>query len=1228
MPIYRKSTPISPDDAILLNRLANNIIFCLACSVFDADSFLEYMTSLCKMVFVDPPSIDKIMPIYKKIHDFCQVKKEIMSSDGKTQHMEEWTPGKLLESMTYKDYHSGQFNCKNCKGGKCSMGNPLDKSGNHEFSSSHHKYDSLSAHCVKAMIHTCIFAVDNSFDFDMIFKATLTALFHDVGKMQTINTFDFKSQIIVSYTAHGEAGNIMWNMLWCDEMNRFIEHREYMDIGIAIGRHMCGYHNPTGPSSDYKLDTLCVFNNQNVNILLSLLMVGDHEGKMPEIYKPFNEKDHEIFCDRTIGTKMSFLQYFIKYKLPHTIIFFLIGRSGAGKSTFAAILQSKFTVKVCSRDEAIAFVCLGIRKRLVGVEYKLMYDIYEAGKRLEKCKTPAEKQRVKQEIILKQTEWNNYISENELKYTPIKIYDIEEDFPNIPDLVKNEYNQNIIDALMSGVQFVIIDTYMNCFPQAIESILPKELSNYFRIHIHLNCTDLYTTTTLGGTIQNQLAVSGTMSINQVFHPDARNNTGFSSISTQNGEIQIGSDIFRAMLVFSCSRTGSTLFGIEAIIYIMKQFSEMYEIEPKPELESAVSVSVSVSEITETEKSYEGVDPKTMDMNFVELYKYILKQSNGNIQNAIKYINDMGFKCAPCLKKGDEDSFVQKLVELNNRWIESGITTRIITFEELKANQDLFALYSNCCLMFSYEERPGAKYWKNKWAKEMRGCCLFTNPETLDTTILNFKLPRGAEVAAGCVRKEGIETQDTGAKDITEILDIEQIDTCKCLSNNDIPIHGFLTSKADGSLLSITRYNGKALAIMCPIVDVFGSDYAKLWKDISLKLSRGTILLVPATHRTLIESGFMGPYMVTACLVGANIVNRKALKGLNYLTAWAKYGHEFIAKLLSMKVYEHLSDVHTFIFEAICKKRISAFDTHTHSELACSYNKDMLVFLGMSICAKRFYVPHMLYEREHEIPFDQPLWWEIKNSTEITNMIERMEDLIFKRITKQEYLTMFKPMNKIFDSDTAIIDYEGWVFMKIATFKIDDIDHLSVDIPMTIYSKIKTIAYYKSHKFKARNILYLTILGRIAGDIFPMANAVCQMMPDGVIGEMLVNICTDIRTLFNFEPGSELMNRLEVLNQKAISEGKKDSMSKFKSYPLKSKYGLTTSYHDPIIDGWIFDIFMCNIPSFEVEDKPSIIKIFRKLIHDLMIWEEDYETRIKTMNSTDPMFSDLIAIYFK
>jgi len=1200
-----------------LNFSCSNVVTCLVPERCDTELLHKYLNECCMLAIPDKLSfIDRITDTFVKIHSVCRIKKSIIASDGKTQTSIEYSFGQLLTDTLRDSYHAVTSKCKCCKKGVCSMGNPLDKDENHFYSSGFHR-ETLTVHSVLAAIHTCIFAIMNGYDDSKIFHSTILALFHDIGKMQTVNVMDLKkpeeaeSKLWIGFPAHGEVGYIMWLMLWCSDMEQFFSKDEYFKIGLAIGTHMCGYHDPTGINGEYKLSSLGLFNPPDVNELLSLLMIGDHEGKIQDTYEPFNPQTRIDFIDGT-NTGITVPDFFAKYNFPTPVIIYLIGRSGVGKSHFADKIMSLFPAVLCSRDIAIANVCVGISKRLHGLEYKMMYKIYETGKRIgRKDVKPSDKQA----FIDAQLAWNSFIAENSLSYSPIKVFDMSDDIPNISELVKDEFNRMIVTALASGVPFVIIDAFMNCFPQAIESCLPKELSNHFRIHIQLTCTDMYTSTTLGGTIDEQLDVSGPFSIHQILHPDAKNIKPFLSISTENNLTNIiTTSVFRPHLMLACNRSASDLIGDLHVFDTLSKFMSSTKVE-------SPTVLVDV---------FEGVDPKTKDMNFVEFYKYTLGQNDGNISKTIEYINKIGFKCSPCLRTKEDEgkiSFCSKLVGMASEWFEAGLIKTVPTVEKLMSNTKLFDSYANCILMFSYLEIPGAKYWKNKWAKEMRGCCLFINPESGKTTILNYKLPRGAEVATGIVKSNGISTQDCESSK-TYILDDEQIDTCNRLSKDGNPIGAYLTAKADGSLLSITVYTGEALKIMVSVINYFGSDYVKSWKDMSLELSGGSRLVVPATHRTLMESGFMANYMVTSILVGGGIVTRDALVGKDYMTAWSEFGRAFIAKFLTMNTYDPFSEVHTFIFEAICKHRTSAFDSHVHIELACSYEFDGLVFLGTSIADKRFYIPHMLYGREHVIPFDEPLWWKIDNSSQISAMMISMEDLIFGKITKHQYLELYKPMNSTFDIDTAIIDFEGWVLMKIASIESTDPDHLSVKCLITIYSKIKTLAYYNSHKFKERNVPYLMELGKVAGHIFPLANAVIKILPDGVINSILLKICNDIIIKFDFSDDSELMTRLNDINMILMSQGKKNSLNNFNARPIKSKFCSVFAFNDHDLNTWVFDIFMSYIPPITVIDKSELIKTFKKLFIDLAPWDSEFKVKISTIKSNDPVLTDLVSIYFR
>ncbi|GAG24275.1 unnamed protein product, partial [marine sediment metagenome] len=255
-----------------------------------------------------------------------------------------------------------------------------------------------------------------------------------------------------------------------------------------------------------------------------------------------------------------------------------------------------------------------------------------------------------------------------------------------------------------------------------------------------------------------------------------------------------------------------------------------------------------------------------------------------------------------------DSYESKLPDLAAELHKHGVTST--------SDLDSIKLKTSFVIL-KYKEMPGPHYWQNVWAKQCRGTILFVNPEVTEVTCLNYKLPRGAEVMSSYQQKSGItETQDIGTIDESaaaaatataeatldsafSILDDYQIDTCQKLIHNK-PIVGHLSSKGDGSLMTVTLYQGSKLKIMNALINAFGSDYVKLWQKMSLVNSDNRVLAVPATQGTIMEGGFMQDYMVTGILVGYCHVPRDDIDAEgSSLNAFAKYGEQFITSLLKL-----------------------------------------------------------------------------------------------------------------------------------------------------------------------------------------------------------------------------------------------------------------------------------------------------------------------------------------
>ena len=97
--------------------------------------------------------------------------------------------------------------------------------------------------------------------------------------------------------------------------------------------------------------------------------------------------------------------------------------------------------------------------------------------------------------------------------------------------------------------------------------------------------------------------------------------------------------------------------------------------------------------------------------------------------------------------------------------------------------------------------------------------------------------------------------------------------------------------------------------------------------------------------------------------------------------------------------------------------------------------------------------------KEKLIFKEPLYWKISHSSEIEQHINWLSDVIRGRKEISEYLSAMEPCN--YDKDVNLT-YEGFVFYRSFGEYYD-------------YSKIKTQEFYKTHKYRERNIQYLITL---------------------------------------------------------------------------------------------------------------------------------------------------------
>jgi hypothetical protein len=140
-------------------------------------------------------------------------------------------------------------------------------------------------------------------------------------------------------------------------------------------------------------------------------------------------------------------------------------------------------------------------------------------------------------LITAQTQWNQYLTDKARPFPQIKIYDpLIDPVPELGTEVNKLFETQIQEALGLGKFFVVIDTFMNCFPMAVESSVPQALSKYFRVHVHVQSYVERTTTSVAETLTDQLKISGPYGLDSPMHPDGfkRGKKTFASLSAEIG----------------------------------------------------------------------------------------------------------------------------------------------------------------------------------------------------------------------------------------------------------------------------------------------------------------------------------------------------------------------------------------------------------------------------------------------------------------------------------------------------------------------------------------------------------------------------------------------------------------------------------------------------------------------------------------------------------------------
>jgi len=1223
-------------------------------------------------------NIDLLVDAFFPLITLLQQQTILWESDGNQQKQTSHSIAKILQQVLKDDFHRVNDSCSNydAKTHSCRYENPLiPGTDQHTFDCAFHEGDSLASHLVVCMLICGFRSIQLGNDSHTTGLIMLTGLLHDLQKMTTVQTFEFKGSLMTGFPAHGEFGMITLRCLWNPMFTQWISENEWSVMCTTIGKHMCGYHGQHVGGAIYKRELLSM-ESKEVKQSLSVLRIGDHFAAIPSnrLFEDPVEfmKGHETFI-QSINSTNNFKQFLEKWKFrTDKRACFLIGTSGSGKSWLARMISTHFKTAHLERDCCMTYCLIGIYQRFVGEQYKMLYQIYNLQKeiagtiRRAKGKLSkniaAQLEADQQKLIRLQNEWNNT---NPTMKT--NVHQMGKDVIDIAEKIKVEFNRRIVMAIDDPeVEIILIDTMMNMFPNAIEMYVSNRLKNIWIHHIHLtNLTERLDGNNIGGTIAEQLQVSGKYDVVHPTHHQsmkAKDLKLFSSVSTDLNSIDdhpkaLHDSPFRPNDVMSCCRTPSGNFGYDDVLERLKKFTTnpVPNVGPNPvPIVGPIVGPIVVPNVGPNIGSNVGpnvgpiigqtIDPLTKDMNIVQFYVHMIKLYKNPEKIKASFL-ELGFFHKMILRQSptsDEEmeKYLTKISKFTIRLKQEGIIKKEFSVEDLTDPNNLEKVVGSI-IVINYMELWGERFWKNRWAKESRGVVLFRCWETDKVQILNFKLPRGAEVITGMHKSAGIgETQDI-REGMVDILDDEQQETVRLLMP-DKQIRADLTSKVDGSLCCLTSYTGNAMKIMRSLVGTNGSDIAIWFMERSFNLSRGKRIIIPSTQGTAWEGGFMGGYMVTSMLVGTGIASREQLEKIDTMMECLQtFGDQFIERVLQFRFYDELSESNSLMFEAVCKNGMGLFGDHRHTELAIHYPNDYFQFLGMSLADRRFYIPHTIYTTKNKLPngFIEPLWWKIEKSNQIEQMMNGITELIRRKISKEQYLERFPPSNS--HQQDIPIDYEGWVLMKWTNNLVDSDHRIVVEdtgFPLTIYSKIKTEDYYKGHKFHKKNIPYLIELAQTAGDSFQVARKVADLLGENNIPLRIRSTIPDILHLLDPTQyiWQEMVKKIGLSYLKGLAESinsttgtsstkiRKDPLKGFENRPYDVQCRQIISCSEVNFGQMLIPIFHKQFPEIDLE-YPELSRILIGVVMNLTPWNsETLEKKITELDPQHPFVKDLMT----
>lgn len=453
--------------------------------------------------------------------------------------------------------------------------------------------------------------------------------------------------------------------------------------------------------------------------------------------------------------------------------------------------------------------------------------------------------------------------------------------------------------------------------------------------------------------------------------------------------------------------------------------------------------------------------------------------------------------------------------------------------------------------------------------------------------IKFIFDRGAELLTGLHKQFGItSTENITSVNISAFSATQQQTMHNLTINSDID--GYLTTKVDGILVTITCYNGELANIIRETIEQSNDEFGKIILRISHELGCEFVPVI-STQRTFnVTSEKAIKYIVTAFLTGLNIATYEQLCLISALEAIEIYGKEIIRRIAILhNNIANSCDSITFSFEAVCANRTCAWNI-CHDELAITYNQSLIRLLSYSYDLTT--VPHFMFSNIISLAgFEEPLWWVTTTSIQINLMLRDLSRTILGEITQEQYFEYYPPANVHITN--MLLDPEGFVFWARYGDYLD-------------YNKLKIVEYYTSHT--TRNINQLLEIARKT-TYFHVANTALIFFNE--LPNRLISLCYNFRYVFNL-PYDNLLIDNNIFNisfdgtlpyeylRSGLSGG---ALKSFGNQTLRKKcLMLMNVERSDIIRKLFFEI---TFPSLISNQNPDLRRCIKDIIYNICPWDE-------------------------